>query len=197
MGVGRSADDDTLRAGVRRASSANTPDARGGAVCVAPRPLAGVWIRSAVADADRAHGADPRRGPPVGGRDPPAWRRVGHRVYEGPACRPWMGGRGAGRDVVSLVTWRSPWLSEATNSVELRSPVDRRPVACGGDRSAWPRRPPGRTTLGSDRRCAAIPFSLALPFVRTAPAVRPPSSEIFQKAGPPQRAPLCLYNRAL
>ena len=64
MGDGHWADDDSLIRANRFASGGHTPVARGGAVCVAPGPSPGAWIRSAVADAAgrmvRTHVADRR-----------------------------------------------------------------------------------------------------------------------------------------
>jgi len=48
----------------------------------------------------------------------------------------WAGGRGEGRDVVSLIVWTSLSLSRAVLGSGLRPPIDRRPSAGGGDPSA-------------------------------------------------------------
>src|SRR5205807_2520428 len=55
------------------------------------------------------------------------------------------GGRGGGRDVVSLLAWHSPRLSQAARAVDLRSPADRRTFAVAGEPPADARR---RLTCG-------------------------------------------------
>src|SRR5438270_10313534 len=81
---------------------------------------------------------EPTARPDAGRVRPPPRRRVGHEEASASvsACG---GGRGEGRDVVSLIAWPSAWLSEATRTVDLRSPLDRLPIAVAGDlpANAW------------------------------------------------------------
>ena len=90
------------------------------------RDASGAWCRSHVATRRRS-GATPRPGAASVAR-----KRV-------PACRPVVGGRDEGRDVVSLIAWHSAWLSQATRTVDLRSPLNRLPIAVAGDlpADAW------------------------------------------------------------
>lgn len=100
-----------------------SPVAWNGSAVVTPT---GAWCRSHVATRRRS-GATPHPGAASVTR-----KRV-------PACRPVVGGRGEGRDVVSLIAWHSAWLSQATRTVDLRSPLNRLPIAVAGDlpADAW------------------------------------------------------------
>lgn len=83
----------------------------------------------------RACGAERRRGPPVGGCDPQNSAAVRPEGASG-ARVVWSGGRGAGRDVVSLLVSLPSPLSRAILRVGLRPPLDRRLIAGAGDPSA-------------------------------------------------------------
>jgi hypothetical protein len=114
------------------------------------RDASGAWCRSHVATRRRS-GATPHPGAASVTR-----KRV-------PACRPVVGGRGGGRDVVSLIAWHSAWLSQATRMVDLRSPLNRLPIAVAGDLPAndW------RLLTGdasSRKTCRPGPFDLRFKF---------------------------------
>src|SRR3989442_8801656 len=83
---------------------------------------------------------EPRRDPGAGQVRPPTHGAASVTRKRVPACRPVVGGRGGGRDVVSLIAWHSAWLSQATRTVDLRSPLDRLPIAVAGDLPAIVRR---------------------------------------------------------
>src|SRR5437660_242499 len=103
---------------------------------------------------------EPRRGPPEVGRDPrhgaaSVARYECQRVVRG-------GGRGEGRDAVSIMAWPSAWLSQATRTVDLRSPTDRLPIAGRGGLAAAGRR--DNLTSGGERiRAQPLWFSPAWP----------------------------------
>ena len=103
------------------------------------------------------------------------------------------GGRGGGRDMVSLLTWNSSWLSQAIFSVDLRSPVVRRTIARGGDRSALARREHFNDRSKDNRvrnsRCFSLAWNLTGPLRRSPFVV-----ENVLKTGEPELAILCLYN---
>ncbi len=80
---------------------------------------------------------EPCRGPAIAGRDP---RRGAASVTEVVRCQRVVPRRGSRRrarhglhDDMAL-----PWLSEATRTVDLRSPLVRRSIATAGEREALP-----------------------------------------------------------
>jgi hypothetical protein len=87
---------------------------------------------------------EPRRGPPQVGRDP---RRGAASVTRHECQRVGLGGgRGGGRRRGLHDSMALPWLSQATRTVDLRSPLVRPPIAVAGDppavrRRRWTRRP--------------------------------------------------------
>jgi hypothetical protein len=117
-------------------------------------------------DADGRMVREPCRDPTKVGRDP----TKAPRRSRGSECQRvvlWWG-RGEGRDMVSIMAWHSPWLSQATRRVELRSPLDRLSIACGGERPAIHRRSLGgglyrRRNPGdaADRSTCVSTFSLS------------------------------------
>jgi hypothetical protein len=148
-------------------------------------------------DADGRMVREPRRDSAKAETRPPPRRRVG-RESSSASVSSYGGGRGEGRDVVSIIAWHSPWLSQATRTVDLRSPVDRRSIATPGDRMADGRRAltcrarrghfklgPGLDAgVGRHGNC----FSLALiSSLRIAPSIRRLVDSIQKQAG---RSPL-------
>jgi hypothetical protein len=123
--------------------------------------------------------------------------RVG-RELRVPACRKgWGRGEGSRRGVPHTVA--TPRLSEATNSVELRSPVVRLPVASGGGLVAAP----WRCCSTGVRREATAEFSspewIGKRYIATAgsgrlrPAALPSRSKIsYKQAGRSPHAPLLI-----
>ena len=103
------------------------------------------------------------------------------------------GGRGGGRDMVSLLTWNSSWLSQAIFRVDLRSPVVRRSIARVGDRSALASREHFNDRSEDNRvrnsRCFSLEWNLVGPLRRS-----PFLVENVLKTGEPELAILCLYN---
>ena len=153
-------------------------------------------------DADGRMVREPRRDSAKAEPRPPPRRRVG-RESSSASVSYYGGGRGEGRDVVSIIAANSPWLSQATRTVDLRSPVDRRSIAVAGDRmakarlilTAGPRRghfklrPALDADLGRHENC----FSLALiSSLRIAPSIRRLVG-FCSKAGGPQPARLFVY----
>ena len=142
---------------------------------------------------------EPRRDSAKAEPRPPPRRRVG-RESSSASVSYYGGGRGEGRDVVSIIAWHSTWLSQATRTVDLRSPVDRRSIAVAGDRlakarrilTAGPRRGEFklRPAIDADGCRHGNCFSLALnSSLRIAPSIRRLVG-FRSKAGGPRPAPL-------
>ena len=119
--------------------------------------LPAAWNGSAVVTR-AAHGAGATSRPDAGRVRPPPRRRVG-REEASASVSSCGGGRGGGRDVVSLIAWHSAWLSQATRTVDLRSPLYRLSIAVAGDLPANARRLLTSHSF-SRKTCRPGPFDL-------------------------------------
>jgi hypothetical protein len=141
---------------------------------------------------------EPRRGPPQVGRD----ARTGAASVARYECKRVVRGgrRGGGRRRGLHRGMALPWLSQATRTVDLRSPAVRPTLAGHGDLTAAARRrPTGRGTLSTSRRgelsTPPLSFSPAWTDRRTAPAVRVVVRLFSEKqAGQSPHSPLCLQS---
>jgi hypothetical protein len=99
------------------------------------RSLMVAWNRSAVVTPKGAWSGSRRRGPTQLDATPSATQLNSHEEASA-SLSSVRGGRGEGRDVVSLVALPLSGLSQALRRVDLRSPADRRSRASAGGRPA-------------------------------------------------------------